>query len=71
MVNLNDNEIEAEIQISPDDIHYYTDIRSEVICPFGMEVFVPQRFLQFVRVVITVRELCESAKLKVYMQAQY
>jgi hypothetical protein len=70
VLNSSDHEVEVELQISPDKVHYVTEEYKYLISPHKINVIIPQRFLRFVRLLLRVKGKNHEAEVKIFLQAQ-
>lgn len=70
IINYSCCNIQVQLQISPDNLHFYNEGIVEEILPRDINVMVPKRFLRYVRLLFISTSEADHAALKVYLQGQ-
>lgn len=70
VINYSCCNIQVQLQISPDNLHFYNEGIVEEILPHDINVMVPKRFLKYVRLLFISTRKNNHAVLKVYLQGQ-
>jgi hypothetical protein len=64
------NTVDISVEISPNNIDWFTDISAQTIAPGSMDVFVPARWLRYSRIQYKSTTPGQAATIDVYFQYQ-
>lgn len=70
VINEGTVDVEVQVEISPNNINYVVDRENQIVSGGDMMVFVPQIFLQFLRLSVKTIDPGTNAILSIFLQGQ-